>query len=71
VHSARCYLKNILPHAKAIANAIENEDLSMLTVKGGNGHKQSDLTPDEGYLLEMDEKTGAIDRKDTEFGQIN
>jgi hypothetical protein len=32
VHGARHYLKNILPHAKAIANAIENEELSILAI---------------------------------------
>ena len=36
-------------------------------VKSGNGHKRSDLSPDEGYLLDMDEKPGVIDRKDAEF----
>ena len=45
---------------KAIPHAIH-------AIKGGNGHKQSNLTPDEGYLLEMDEKPGAADRKDAEF----
>jgi methyl-accepting chemotaxis protein len=39
----------------------------LLTAKSGNGHKRTDLAPDEGYLLEMDEKPGASDRKDSEF----
>jgi methyl-accepting chemotaxis protein len=48
------------PVKKAIPHAVD-------TVKGGNGHKQSDLAPDEGYLLEMDKAPGAGERKDTEF----
>jgi hypothetical protein len=33
VHSARYYLKNILPQAEAIANAIKKEDLSILAIQ--------------------------------------
>ncbi|MFH0724823.1 MAG: methyl-accepting chemotaxis protein [Pseudomonadota bacterium] len=39
----------------------------LLAAKSGNGHKRTDLATDEGYLLEMDEKPGASDRKDSEF----
>jgi methyl-accepting chemotaxis protein len=48
------------PVKKAITQAL-------FTVRSGNGHKRTDLSPDEGYLLEMDEKQETGDRKDSEF----
>ena len=35
IHSARYYLKNILPQANALATAIETEDLSILAISDG------------------------------------
>jgi methyl-accepting chemotaxis protein len=48
------------PANKAIPHTLQ-------AMKGGNGHKPGNLTPDEGYLLDMDEKPGSVDRKDSEF----